>query len=165
MSRHGPTGEVERLDVEASVLHAASLGAPTDRLHVSGRYSARVSFRDVHSTFAWVDIGLNVFAGSWALAAHWIVALRRRELWWAITVAYLAVFVQVLLGVILMNVNDLEPDRFHLFYGFVALAGVGIIYSYRQQLEHQKYLLYGLGGLFIAGLGLRALTLATSALS
>lgn len=85
-------------------------------------------------------------------------------MWWAIAVAYLAVFVQVLLGVILMNVNDLEPDRFHLFYGFVALAGVGIIYSYRQQLEHQKYLLYGLGGLFIAGLGLRALTLAGPAL-
>jgi hypothetical protein len=43
-----------------------------------------------------------------------------------------------------------------MFYGFVAIIAVGIIYSYRQQMRHRLYLLYGLGGLFIMGLGIRA---------
>ncbi|MEZ5340202.1 MAG: hypothetical protein R2706_01785 [Acidimicrobiales bacterium] len=124
-----------------------------------------MSFRDLHTNFAWVDVALNAVAGVWALGAHWYAGLRRRELWWFVTAAYVAVFVQVLIGVVLMNVNDLEPDRFHLFYGFVALASVGIIYSYRQQLEHHKYLLFGFGGLFIAGLGMRAIFLAGSQLT
>jgi hypothetical protein len=38
----------------------------------------------------------------------------------------------------------------------VAIAAVGIIYSYRPQLQPYVYLLYGLGGLFIMGLAIRA---------
>ena len=34
-----------------------------------------------------------------------------------------------------------------MFYGFVAIIAVGIIYSYRQQMEKHLYLLYGFGGL------------------
>jgi len=49
-----------------------------------------------------------------------------------------------------------KAPQFHMFYGFVAIIAVGIIYSYRQQLRHRLYLLYGLGGLFIMGLGIRA---------
>ncbi|MEY3493917.1 MAG: hypothetical protein RL413_1335, partial [Actinomycetota bacterium] len=30
-------------------------------------------------------------------------------------------------------------------------------YSYRNQMRHKLYLLYGLGGLFLMGLGIRAL--------
>ena len=44
-----------------------------------------------------------------------------------------------------------------MFYGFVAIITVGLIYSYRQQMEKQKYLLYGLGGLFLMGLAIRAM--------
>jgi hypothetical protein len=68
-----------------------------------------------------------------------------------------SIFVQVGLGVAAMNVDDLEPAKFHMFYGFVAIFAVAIIYSYRQQLQHRLYLLYGLGGLFLMGLGIRAL--------
>ena len=46
-----------------------------------------------------------------------------------------------------------------MFYGFVALASVGIIYSYRQQLRRQVYLLYGFGGLFLMGLAIRAMVI------
>jgi hypothetical protein len=34
---------------------------------------------------------------------------------------------------------------------------VAIIYSYRHQLEKYRYLLYGGGGLFLMGLGIRAM--------
>jgi hypothetical protein len=44
-----------------------------------------------------------------------------------------------------------------MFYGFVAFIAVGILYSYRQQLRERVYLLYGFGGLFVMGLGIRAL--------
>ena len=55
--------------------------------------------------------------------------------------------------------QDIEAPEFHMFYGFVALISVGIIYSYRDQLRHRLYLLYGLGGLFLMGLGIRAMVL------
>ncbi len=42
---------------------------------------------------------------------------------------------------------------------FVAIIAIGIIYSYRHQMRHRLYLLYGFGGLFIMGLGIRALVI------
>ncbi len=65
--------------------------------------------------------------------------------------------VQVALGVVLVAGQDRRTPFFHMFYGFVAVAAVGIIYSYRQQMRHRRYLLYGLGGLFLMGLGIRAM--------
>jgi hypothetical protein len=70
----------------------------------------------------------------------------------------LSVFVQVGLGVGMVAGQKLEAPQFHMFYGFVAIIAVGIIYSYRNQIARQYlYLLYGGGGLFIMGLGIRAL--------
>lgn len=114
---------------------------------------------DLHAAWAWVVIAANGAAGAWALAAHRWPAVRHRALWWATAAAEVAIVVQVVLGVVLIQ-QGIEAPEFHLFYGFVALASVGIIYSYRQQLEPHRYLLYGFGGLFLMGLGLRALTLA-----
>jgi hypothetical protein len=37
---------------------------------------------------------------------------------------------------------------------------VGILYSYRQQIRYRIYLLYGFGGLFVMGLGIRAMLVA-----
>ena len=44
-----------------------------------------------------------------------------------------------------------------MFYGFVAIIAVAIIYSYRDQMQADRYLLYGFGGLFLMGLGIRAM--------
>jgi hypothetical protein len=41
-----------------------------------------------------------------------------------------------------------------------ALATIGIIYSYRQQVAPHRFLLYGLGGLFLMGLALRAIVIS-----
>ena len=40
-------------------------------------------------------------------------------------------FVQVTLGVILVNKYKFQFPKFHAFYGFVAIIAVAIIYSYR----------------------------------
>ena len=68
-----------------------------------------------------------------------------------------AIFVQVAMGVALVSGQGIEAPQFHMFYGFVAIITVGIIYSYRQQLMKHRFLLYGFGGLFLMGLGIRAM--------
>jgi hypothetical protein len=108
---------------------------------------------------AWVVVVANAMVGLWALAAHWLPALRVRALWWCTAAAEVAIFVQVILGVAMVAGEGRQAEQFHMFYGFVALVTVGIIYSYRQQLHRWRYLLYGLGGLFLMGLGLRALVI------
>ena len=66
-----------------------------------------------------------------------------------------------ILGVIVIQCRTEEDFGFHVLYGFSAAFAVAIIYSYRNQLAEKVYLLYGLGGLFIAGLGLRAMSIVS----
>ena len=115
------------------------------------------SLRDVHENFAWFVVIGNGLAGLWALAAHFRVPLRTRALWWFTFVVELSVFVQVSLGVGMVAGQDIEAPQFHMFYGFLTIIAVAIIYSYRHQLSDRRYALYGGGGLFIMGLGIRAM--------
>ena len=112
---------------------------------------------DIHQNFAWFFIISNGLAGLWVLAANWIEPLRTRAMWWFVILAELSIFVQVAMGVGMVAGQGIEAPKFHMFYGFVAIIAVGIIYSYRQQMGKHKYLLYGLGSLFIMGLGIRAM--------
>ena len=113
--------------------------------------------RDLHVSWSWVVIIGNALAGIWALAAHKVTQLRSRALWWFTGLVQFAVFVQVALGVALVNKHKIGFPQFHAFYGFVAIIAIAIIYSYRAQLKSRVYLLYGFGGLFIMGLGIRAM--------
>ena len=118
-----------------------------------------MDLHDVHVVGAWVVVVGNAIAGVWALGAHRWAVLRHPSLWWFTAVAEVAIAVEVVLGVLLVAREDRETPQFHAFYGFVALATVGIIYSYRHQLAGRRYLLYGLGGLFLMGLGIRAMVI------
>lgn len=117
---------------------------------------------EFHTSWAWIVIIGNGLAGVWALSAHKLTQLRTRALWWFTGLAQLTIFVQVALGVILVNKQKLEFPAFHAFYGFVAIIAVAIIYSYRFQLKSRMYLLYGGGGLFLMGLGIRAMLVGQS---
>jgi len=68
------------------------------------------------------------------------------------------VFVQVLLGVGMVAGQKIKAPQFHMFYGFVAIIAIAIMYSYRQYefMRERLYLWYGLFGLFVMGLGIRA---------
>jgi hypothetical protein len=105
----------------------------------------------------------NGLAGAWALSAHRFPALRSRALWWFTVAAQVAMFVQVGLGVALVSGEGIEAPQFHMFYGFVALIAIGCLYAYRAQLRHRLYLLYGFGGLFVMGLGIRAMLVGQTA--
>src|SRR5688572_24559359 len=115
------------------------------------------SLRDVHENFAWFMVIGNGLAGLWALGAHFRERLRTRALWWFTFVAELSVFVQASLGVGMVAGQDIEVEQFHMLYGFLAIVAVTIIYGYRYQLPDKRYALYGGGGLFIMGLGIRAM--------
>jgi hypothetical protein len=115
------------------------------------------SLLEVHTSWSWIMIIGNGLAGLWALVAHKNIPLRSRALWWFTGIAQVSVFVQVILGVAVVNRDKIEYPAFHAFYGFVAIIAIAIIYSYRAQLKSKMYLLYGFGGLFIMGLGIRAM--------
>lgn len=119
-----------------------------------------MTLRDAHAWFAWVVVVANAAVGLWALGAHYDERLRSSWLWRATVAAQLTIFVEVALGVAMISLQGREVDQFHAFYGFIALAAVGILYSYRQQLAPHRYLLYGFGGLFLMGLALRSITLS-----
>ena len=118
---------------------------------------ASVAVRNFHKGFAWFVILGNAFAGIWALLAHKKPALRTRALWWFTAVAEVSVFIQVMIGTYMVAGLKFKHPKFHSFYGFVGIIAVGILASYRRQLASRKYLLYGGGGLFIMGLGIRAM--------
>jgi hypothetical protein len=114
---------------------------------------------DIHKYFGYVGIVLNALAGLYAFAAWRWKRLRGRPLWIATIVAESAILLQVLLGTILVAGDETyrkTVPRFHMFYGFLIFVTIGLLYQYRAQMKGRQELLYGLGGLFIMGLGIRA---------
>ena len=114
---------------------------------------------DIHRVWGYVSIVANGLAGLYCLAAWRWLSLRGKPVWIATTVAEVAVLVQVLLGTNLVAGDDAyrkSVPRFHMFYGFVIFVTVGLLFQYRAQMRGRLELLYGLGGLFIMGLGIRA---------
>lgn len=117
--------------------------------------------RDLHETFAWVVICSNALLGIWFIAAqHWSVA-RARWMWWLVVPAQIAVIIQAIIGASLASQPGIVLDDMHALYGFSAIVAVGILYSYRSSpfIKDRQYMLYGVGSLFIMGLGIRNLFL------
>lgn len=114
--------------------------------------------RTIHDNLSMVVVFAGFIAGSWALAAHWIEGLRSDALWLAQHIFHALIVVQVALGGILVGFSNVEADGNHMFYGFLTFVGVGIIIGYRHLSEY-RYLLYGVGGLFVMGLAIRAMLL------
>ena len=120
-----------------------------------------MSLRAFHDWLAWLIVGANTLVGVWALAAQWLPALRRRPLWWCVGGAQALLFVQAGVGVALYNEVGGEGPRLHMFYGFLTIVAVAVLYGYRSAREDRRWILYGLGSLFIAGLSLQAMAIAT----
>ncbi len=122
-----------------------------------------MTLTDLHRWLAWFLVLSNAAVGVWALVAQQYPRIRHRTLWWAVIVAQLSTFAQAIVGVVIVNRDGVELDQFHALYGFSTIVAVGILYSYRSSpfVKDRAYLLYGLGSLFIMGLGLRAMYLAT----
>ena len=118
---------------------------------------------DLHRDLAWFLVLSNAAVGVWALVAHLLPRFRVRPFWWAVIVAQLSTFAIAIVGVLMLDRYGLELDQFHALYGFSCIVAVGILYSYRGSpfVKDKVYVLYGLGSLFIMGLGIRAMYLGT----
>jgi len=86
---------------------------------------------------------------------------RGRWIWIVTIAAESAMMLQVVVGVTLVASDEYKAPRFHMFYGFLAFLTVGIALSYRKQMRGRRELMYGLVGLFIMGLGIRAILQAS----
>jgi hypothetical protein len=109
-----------------------------------------------HSWWGYVAIVANGLVGLAALLAWKVARVRGRWLWTVTIVAEAAMMLQVLVGVVLVASKDYTAPRFHMFYGFLAFLTVGLAYQYRNQMRGRREMLYGLAGLFLMGLGIRA---------
>jgi hypothetical protein len=120
------------------------------------------ALHDAHVVAGWFLIISNAVVGCWALIAQYVVQIRHRVLWWATLVAQLSTIVVAVIGAVIVNRNGVELDSFHALYGFSTIFAVAILYSYRNSpfIADKIYLLYGCGGLFIMGLGIRNLFLS-----
>lgn len=116
---------------------------------------------DVHRWLAWFLIGSNASVAVWALIAQYVPSARHRSLWWATAVAQMSTIAVAVVGALIVNRHGVELDSFHALYGFSTIFAVAILYSYRNSpfISDKLHLLYGLGGLFIMGLGIRAMFL------
>ena len=113
----------------------------------------------LHEWFSWFVVSVNGIVGLWALIAHKRHSWRGSTLWGLTVVAQVSVLVQVGLGSWLIAQDNREIPELHAVYGFSTLITIGIAYSYRHQLQKHLYLLYGCTGLFLMGLGIRAMIL------
>ena len=114
------------------------------------------ALRAVHIVFGWTAIGVNALAGVVALVAFGVPRARGRWVWVVTIVAEAMMMLEVVMGVVLLSGDRYEVERFHMFYGFVAFLTVGLAFQYRDAFRGRTELLYGLVGLFMMGLGLRA---------
>jgi hypothetical protein len=103
-----------------------------------------------------VAIVANALAGIIGVVAWKKPRFRGRYVWIATILAEGAILLQVLTGVILVSSKKYTAPRFHMFYGFVAFITVGLAYSYRYAMKGKMEMWYGLVGLFLMGVGIRA---------
>jgi hypothetical protein len=85
-------------------------------------------------------------------------ATRWRSRWvWILTIAAETLFMfDVVIGTVLFAAYDIDVARIHMFYGFLVFLTVGLAFQYRDAMRGRTELLYGLVGLFLMGLGIRA---------
>jgi hypothetical protein len=115
---------------------------------------------DFHRVFGYVAVVANALVGVYALAAWQWKSLRTKVLWICTAVAEGAMLVQVVGGTILAASKDYAAPRIHMFYGFLTFITIAMAYQYRSSMRRRLPMFYGLVGLFIMGLGIRAITQA-----
>jgi len=111
---------------------------------------------DFHRNWGYIAIALNALAGLYALAAWRWRKLRGPWVLRATIVAEATLLIQVAAGIILISSKQYSAPRFHLFYGYVAFFTIGAVYAYRNAIRRKRELWLGLVGLFLMGVGIRA---------
>ncbi len=115
------------------------------------------TLRDFHAVFGYIVIIINGLSGIYALCAWKWPKWRSKAVWIVVIVSEVAMMVQVTIGATLQSNGKFKAPALHMFYGFVAFITVGLLYSYRYvwKAKNKMEFAYGLGGLFLMGVGIR----------
>jgi hypothetical protein len=103
-----------------------------------------------------VAVVANGVAGVVCLVAWRVPRWRGRWVWILTIGAEVLFMLDVVVGTILFAGYDIDVPRIHMFYGFLVFLTVGLAFQYRDAMRGRTELLYGLVGLFLMGLGIRA---------
>ena len=111
---------------------------------------------DTHNWLGFTAVVANGIAGVVALIAWRVPRWRGRWVWIMTIVAEVLFMIDVVLGTALVAAYKYKPSGVHMFYGFLVFLTVGLAFQYRDAMRGRLELLYGLVGLFLMGLGIRA---------
>ncbi len=110
----------------------------------------------IHEAWGPIAAGISGVVGLWG------VIMARREtvpkaFYWAVGVAIVSLLFQVVLGVMTMSIDGIDPGNQHVFYGVVIAFVMAFAYIYRAQFRKRPALYYGLLLLFTMGLSIRGI--------
>lgn len=110
----------------------------------------------IHDAWGPIAAGISGVVGLWG------VLMARREavpkaFYWAVGVAIVSLLFQVVLGVMTMSIDGIDPGNQHVFYGVVIAFVMAFAYIYRAQFRKRPALYYGLLLLFTMGLSIRGI--------
>jgi len=115
--------------------------------------------RSFHAGLAYTVVALNLAAGLWGL-----LFVRRRlpapRLFWpAIVAGQVALAVQVVAGVALLNQLGAKPG-FHVFYGFVVLIAAALSWALRGESPRRAIVVSSVVAVFVGAVSVRAMLTA-----
>ncbi len=109
-----------------------------------------------HAFWGYVAAGISGAVGLWGT-----LMANREEVppafYWAVGLAVVGLLFQVVLGAVLMQVENVDPGNQHVFYGVLVAVAFSFTYIYRAQFRKRPALYYGLLLLFTMGLGIRGI--------
>ncbi len=110
----------------------------------------------IHEAWGPIAAGISGVVGLWGV----IMARMERPpkaFYWAVGVAIAGLLFQVILGVMTMSIDQINPGNQHVFYGVVIAFALVFTYIYRAQFRKRPALYYGLLLLFTMGLSIRGI--------
>lgn len=113
----------------------------------------------VHRDFAQVVIVYSGLLGLWGLLLWLMGRNPSAGLLGALVLDEGVVIVQAIFGLILLGQGHRPHDLLHLLYGLVSLLTIPFAYSMSAHgTQRRDSLIFGLAGLFLAGIAIRAVT-------
>ena len=109
-----------------------------------------------HKFWGEIAIWVNGLVGLWGIAMFRARSVPRL-FYGAVGLAICSMLLQVLVGVVVMQIDVVDPGQQHVFYGVVIAATFAFAYIYRVQFRKRPAVYLGLLLLFTMGLGIRGI--------